>query len=275
MIWRASHHTLDLSHRALIMGILNVTPDSFSDGGALPDADAAVARAEQMIAEGADIIDVGGESTRPGAQPVSEQEEMARVLPVIERIRGAIISIDTSKAAVAEAALAAGASIINDVTALRGDPRMAQVALESQAGTVLMHMQGSPRDMQDAPRYDDVTAEVGEFFRQALARAVACGLDPERIALDPGIGFGKTAAHNLQLIRDLEKVRRSGRPIVLGVSRKSFMAKITGATDIDSRLAPTLALTALGRARGAGVLRVHDVAENVRALRITEAVLGA
>ncbi len=278
MHWQAGPHTLDLTHRALLMGILNVTPDSFSDGGAFIDPDRAAAHARQMIADGARIIDIGGESSRPGAAPVSEADEKARVLPVIERLRGetgALLSIDTSKAAVAAVAVAAGASIINDVTALRGDPGMARVARDTGAGLILMHMQGNPRDMQTAPHYDDVTTSVGDFFRHTLDRAIASGLDPERIALDPGIGFGKTAAHNLQLLRDLETLRRGGRPLVLGVSRKSFMAKITDAPDPASRLAPTLALTALLRARGANVLRVHDVAENARALRITEAVLHA
>jgi len=260
----------------MIMGVLNVTPDSFSDGGEFFGTDKAVEQGQRMAAEGAQIIDVGGESTRPGAESVSVDEELARVLPVIEKLResvSALISIDTSKAAVARAALEAGAAIINDVTGGRADPEMFMLAAERKAAIILMHMQGSPRTMQTAPRYDDVVREVADFFRQQYERALECGVNEMAIAFDPGIGFGKTVEHNLALLAHLERLRVDDRPLVVGVSRKSSLGKMIGSNAMEDRLAPTIALTALLRERGANVFRVHDVKENVAALRATEALL--
>jgi dihydropteroate synthase len=289
LLWKIGDKVVDLSKRGMIMGVLNVTPDSFSDGGEFLGADAAVARGIQMAEEGADIIDIGGESTRPGAEPVSAKEELTRVLPVIEELRakidppsvaaatsgaaGIFISIDTSKSEVASAALDAGASIINDVTAGRGDERMLPLAAKRNAAIVLMHMQGEPRTMQKNPHYKDVVAEVADFFRQQYARALECGIDPMAIAFDPGIGFGKTLEHNVTLLKNLERLHVHDRPLVVGVSRKSFLGKLIGASEMSDRLAPTIALTAILRARGADVLRVHDVKENVAASLAVEALL--
>ena len=277
MIWQTAHRTLNLGTQAIVMGILNVTPDSFSDGGTYRATARAVAHAREMIAQGAAIIDVGGESTRPGAAPVSAEEEMRRVVPVVDDLRAAdpeiLISVDTSKAVVAEAALARGASIINDVSALRHDPEMAAVISDAGAGVVLMHMQGNPRTMQENPSYQDVTAEVRAFFEERLEAARLAGIALERIAFDPGIGFGKTIEHNLTLLRTLDTLRVANRPLVLGVSRKGLLAKLSGAESMRDRLGPTVALTALLRERGAQVLRVHDVQPNVAALRVTESLL--
>jgi dihydropteroate synthase len=274
--WKIGEHVFNLSQRALIMGVLNVTPDSFSDGGKFFALENAVEHGLKMAAEGADIIDVGGESTRPGAEPVAAEEELRRVLPVIEKLRSKIdvpLSIDTSKATVARAAIEAGASIVNDVTAGRGDAEMLSVVGETKAAFIIMHMQGNPRTMQLEPRYVDVIAEVADFFRQQYARAIECGSDPMAIAFDPGIGFGKTLDHNLELLAQLEKIRLHDRPLVVGVSRKNFLGKLTGALEMEARLAATLALTSLLRERGADVFRVHDVRENAGALRVTEAIL--
>jgi dihydropteroate synthase len=275
-LWRIADRTVDLSARSLIMGVLNVTPDSFSDGGEFFGTDKAIGQGKKMAAEGAEIIDVGGESTRPGAEAVSADDEISRVIPVIEKLResvSALISIDTSKASVARAALNAGATIINDVTAGRADPEMLALAAERKAGVILMHMQGSPRTMQIAPHYDDVVREVAYFFRQQYERALECGVDAMAIAFDPGIGFGKTVEHNLALLANLERLRVGDRPLVVGVSRKSSLGKMIGSNAMEDRLAPTIACTSLLRERGANVLRVHDVKENVAALRITEAFL--
>ncbi|MDQ6861783.1 MAG: dihydropteroate synthase [Verrucomicrobiota bacterium] len=275
VIWKLADQTLDLSERGLIMGVLNVTPDSFSDGGKFFKAERAVEHGVRMLEEGAQIIDVGGESTRPGADAVKASDEINRVVPVIANLRAAgakLISIDTSKAHVARAALDAGAAIINDVTGGRADPAMMPLAAQRKAGLIIMHMQGTPRTMQDAPRYGDVVAEIREFFRQQYARAIESGVDPMAIAFDPGIGFGKTLAHNLELLRSLAKLRIEDRPLVVGASRKSFLAKVVGSGEVDDRIAPTIALTALLRERGANVLRVHDVKQNVAALRVTEAL---
>src|SRR5712691_3260320 len=276
MLWKIGGKIVDLSSRGMIMGVLNVTPDSFSDGGQFFDASSAVAHGVEMAAEGAQIVDVGGESTRPGADSVSLEEELRRVIPVIEKLRAKIdtfISIDTSKSEVADAALGAGASIINDVTGGRGDGKMFVLAAKRNAALILMHMQGNPRNMQIEPHYVDVVAEVADFFRQQYARALECGIDPMAIAFDPGIGFGKTLEHNLELLRNLERLRVHDRPIVVGVSRKSFLEKLSGASDMNDRLAPTIAFTSLLRARGANVFRVHDVKENVAALRAAEKLL--
>lgn len=277
MYWRTKNRKFDLTPGPLVIGIVNVTVDSFSDGGKCLDPRSAVEHARRLEEEGADIIDIGGESTRPGAEPISAEEEMARVLPVIWELAPAArcaISIDTYKAEVAEAALAAGAEIVNDVGGLR-DPAMARVVAEAGAGLVIMHMRGEPRTMQEAPAYEDVTREVREFFRQSFATAISCGMKPEQIAFDPGVGFGKTVEHNLALIKKIAELRVEDRPLVLGASRKAFLATVTGAREMSERLPPTVALTVLGRALGVNIFRVHDVLENVRALKIAEAVLRA
>jgi dihydropteroate synthase len=277
-LWKIAGRTVDLSANAMIMGVLNVTPDSFSDGGEFFTTEKAVEQGRRMAAEDAAIIDVGGESTRPGAEAISAEEEMARVLPVIEQLRetvSAFISIDTSKSSVARAALDAGATIVNDVTAGRADPEMMALVAERGAALILMHMQGTPRTMQSAPHYDDVVREVADFFRQQYQLALQCGIDSMAIAFDPGIGFGKTVGHNLSLLANLAQLRVEERPIVVGVSRKSSLGKMIGSQAMDDRLAPTIAFTAMLRERGANVLRVHDVKENVAALRVTEAVLEA
>ncbi|MBA2742893.1 MAG: dihydropteroate synthase [Chthoniobacterales bacterium] len=276
-LWKVAGKTLDLTDRALIMGVLNVTPDSFSDGGKFADTESALNHGLQMAGEGAQIIDVGGESTRPGAEAVSEAEELQRVVPVITRLcalSDAMISIDTSKAAVARTALDAGASIINDITGGRGDEEMLWLAAERGCGFIIMHMQGTPRTMQKAPHYDDVVTEVANFFRQQYARAVECGIEPMAIAFDPGIGFGKTLEHNLELLRNLPRLRIDNRPLVVGVSRKSFLGKMIGAPEMSHRTTPTIAFTTLLRERGANVIRVHDVKPNADALRTTEAFLA-
>jgi dihydropteroate synthase len=261
--------------RAAVMGVLNVTPDSFSDGGRFLDPDAAVAHGKRLAAEGADLVDVGGESTRPGAEPVSEQEELRRVLPVIERIAETItipISIDTTKSAVARAALAAGASFVNDVSALSSDPAMAAAVAEG-ADLCLMHMKGEPRTMQDDPRYDDVVSEVKAFLEERLAFAIAAGIPEERIWLDPGIGFGKTLEHNLELLRRLGEIVAIGRPVLIGASRKRFLGAITGRPEAD-RLAGSLAAAVIAYERGASMLRVHDVAPTRDALLVAGATVG-
>jgi dihydropteroate synthase len=270
--WRVGENVIDLTNRALLMGVLNVTPDSFSDGGEFFATEAAVKHGLAMAESGADIIDVGGESTRPGATPVPPNDEMERVLPVIEQLTQATrasLSIDTSKAVVARAAIEKGAVIINDIAGGRGDPGMFALAAEKQAALIIMHMQGTPETMQLAPTYDDVVSEVADFFRQRYKVAVRSGIDPMCIAFDPGIGFGKTVAHNLELLANLPRLRVENRPLVVGVSRKSFLGKIS------DRASATVALTSLLRERGAHVLRVHDVAPNANALRATEALLAA
>ena len=275
-IWKTGTRAFDVSRHGLIMGVLNVTPDSFSDGGEFLTADKATERGLQMAAEGAHIIDVGGESTRPGSEPVTVKEELRRVIPVIENLRPALnipISIDTSKAEVAEAAIHAGASVVNDITGGRGDDQMLPLVAETKSALIIMHMQVNPRTMQIAPRYTDVVAEISEFFRQQFARAIGLNIDPMTIAFDPGIGFGKTLEHNLELLAQLEQLRVHDRALVVGVSRKSFLGKLIGSSEISDRLIPGLALTSLLRARGADVFRVHDVKENVYALRTSEAIL--
>jgi dihydropteroate synthase len=258
----------------LVMGIVNVTPDSFSDGGTYLEADAAIAHGRDLLAAGADLVDVGGESTRPGAAAVGAAEEIARVTPVIEALAsdGATVSVDTSKAAVAEAALSAGAGIVNDVTAL-ADPGMAAICAARGPGLVLMHMKGTPRTMQDNPVYEDVVIEVREFLAERLRFAVDAGIDEETIWLDPGIGFGKTVEHNLELIARLGELADLGRPIVIGASRKNFIGAITG-REVGDRLGGSIATNVLGLANGAEVLRVHDVAETIQALRVAERIIG-
>jgi dihydropteroate synthase len=259
------------------MGIVNVTPDSFSDGGQHADTDSAVAHALLLAAEGAAILDVGGESTRPGSDPVAANDELARVVPVIERLAAAspaLISVDTTKAVVAGAALDAGAVLVNDVTALRGDPAMAALVAERGCPLCLMHMLGEPRTMQDDPRYDDVVDEVVAFLEERLAFAVAAGVREEQILLDPGIGFGKTVRHNLLLLAHLDRIAALGRPVVLGASRKRFIGALLSA-EPGERAVGTVATTVLGLARGAAIVRVHDVRPNVEALRVAQAILDA
>ena len=256
-----------------IMGIVNVTPDSFSDGGTFESAGAAAEHARRLIAEGAAIVDVGGESTRPGAAPVPVAEELRRVIPVIEAIAGAQVSVDTMKLEVAEAALAAGATLVNDVTAFRHDPGMAALVAEHGVDCCLMHMLGEPRTMQADPRYGDVVSEVKAFLEARMAFAVAEGVAEERIFLDPGIGFGKTIDHNLELLRRLDELVALGRPLVIGVSRKSFIGRITG-RDVAERAVGTAAANVLAYERGARVFRVHDVAVTRDALAMATATLA-
>jgi dihydropteroate synthase len=257
-----------------VMGIVNVTPDSFSDGGRFFEAEAAIEQGNRLAAEGAAILDIGGESTRPGAEPVGVDEELRRVVPVIEGLAGACarLSIDTSKAQVAAAALDAGASIVNDVTALRGDPAMAALVARRGCEVCLMHMLGEPRTMQRDPVYDDVVADVRAFLQERLRFAVAAGIAEERIWLDPGIGFGKTIDHNLELLRRLSELVALGRPVVVGTSRKSFLGRITG-RPTGERVAGTIATNVLALAAGASVFRVHDVAEAADALAVAAATL--
>jgi dihydropteroate synthase len=272
-IWRIGGKALDVGSAGLIMGVLNVTPDSFSDGGRFLDAPAAVEHGVEMARLGAAIIDIGGESSRPGADSISADEEMARVLPVIRKLRPAIsafISIDTRKAEVAKAALDEGADMVNDITA-GADPEMLPLVAKRKAAIVLMHMKGEPKTMQDCPQYADVVGEVANFFRQRYACALDSGVDPMAIAFDPGIGFGKTLEHNLALLRNLEQLRAENRPIVVGVSRKSFLRKMIEGPGPDAGVIGTVALTALLRSRGADVFRVHEVAGNMQALRLTNA----
>jgi len=262
----------------VVMGVINVTPDSFSDGGAWLDPGAAIAHGRELVTQGADILDIGGESTRPGADPVSTEEELRRVVPVLEGLAdaGARLSIDTSKAAVARAAVAAGATIINDVTALRGDTAMVAELGGAHGCDVcvvcLMHMLGEPRTMQADPRYDDVVSEVKAFLEERMAFAVSEGIDEERIWLDPGIGFGKTVDHNLELVRRLDEIAALGRPVVIGTSRKSFLGRITG-RDAGARVPGTIATNVIALARGATIFRVHDVAQARDALAVAAATL--
>ncbi len=261
----------------LVMGVVNVTPDSFSDGGRYLDSGAAIAHGRSLADQGAALVDVGGESTRPGASPVAGEEELARVLPVIEGLvqsdAGARISVDTAKALVAARALEAGASFINDVTALRGDPEMASVVAASGADCCLMHMLGEPRTMQVDPRYEDVVSEVKAFLEERLRFATDQGIAEQRIALDPGIGFGKTAEHNLELLRRLDELEALGRPIVVGTSRKTFIGRITG-RPVDDRLAGTIATNVVAFMRGARIFRVHDVAPVRDALTMAAATVS-
>ncbi len=256
--------------RPSVMGVVNVTPDSFSDGGVHLDPDVAAAAARRMVEDGAAIVDLGGESTRPGAEGVSAEEELRRVVPVLDRLGGALpLSIDTSKAEVARAALERGAILVNDVTALRGDPGLGEVVAGSGAYLCLMHMQGEPRTMQEEPRYGDVAAEVAAFLEERLAFAVAQGVPEERICLDPGIGFGKTVAHNLELVRRLDVLLALGRPVLVGFSRKSSLRKLTGSDDL---LGASVAAAVAAFERGATILRVHDVKPHVDALTVAAAV---
>ena len=266
---------LDLSSHANIMGIVNVTPDSFSDGGQFADTDTAVEYALKLAEEGADVVDIGGESTRPGAEAIATDEELKRVVPVIERVRAAsdmLISVDTCKAAVAEAALDAGADMVNDVTAMRSDEKMIPLVAERCCPAVLMHMLGTPRNMQRDPQYKDVVGDIEEFFSDRMKAAVRGGIDPSRIILDPGVGFGKTVEHNREILRRLGEFCALGRPVMVGASRKSVIGAVLE-LPVTERLEATLAITALSIAAGARIIRVHDVAANVRCARMTEAVI--
>jgi dihydropteroate synthase len=260
---------------ARIMGIVNVTPDSFSDGGEFLDPERAIAHGRRLAAEGADVLDIGGESTRPGAEGVTAEEELVRVGPVLEALapgEGAMVSIDTSKSAVAETALNLGAAMVNDVTALRADPDLAGVCARHDCEVVLMHMLGDPRTMQENPTYDDVVEEVKAFLGGRVEFAVSEGIDEKRIWIDPGIGFGKTVEHNLELHRRLGELAELGRPIAFGSSRKSFIGKLTGA-EVERRLGGTIASNVIAYANGARMLRVHDVAPMRQALAVAEAIL--
>lgn len=266
--------TLTFGPRTLLMGVVNVTPDSFSDGARFLEAEAAIRQALELEQVGADVLDIGGESTRPGAAPVSAEEELRRVLPVIESLARRVnvpLSIDTSKAQVARAALTAGASLINDVTALRSDPAMAAVAAETKAPVILMHMQGTPQTMQAQPHYDDVVTEVRSFLAEAIERATQQGIARGQLLIDPGLGFGKTLEHNLTLLAQLPMLSELGRPIVVGPSRKSFIGQLTG-QPVDRRVWGTAAAVALAAWLGAGMVRVHDVAVMRDVVRVVDAV---
>ena len=262
--------------RAAVMGVLNITPDSFSDGGVHLQPAAALAEAWHMLDMGAAIVDVGGESTRPGAEAVPVEEELERVIPVVRGLVGAPVSVDTAKAKVARQGLELGAEMVNDVTALRGDPAMAEVVAEFDAYVVLMHMQGEPRTMQDSPTYDDVVSDVCGFLEERVAFAIAAGIAEERIFVDPGFGFGKTLEHNVELLRRLEEITRLGFPVLVGLSRKSSLARLLGDPNgLVATLAASLAAAAAAYERGAWMVRAHDVREHVEALRVAAAVVGA
>jgi dihydropteroate synthase len=261
--------------RPSVMGVVNVTPDSFSDGGVNFDPDVAVATAKRLLAEGAAIVDVGGESTRPGAEPVSADEELRRVVPVLESLEGSPVSIDTAKSEVAARALELGAELVNDVTALRGDPELAGVVAEHDAYLCLMHMQGEPRTMQADPRYEDVVSEVVRFLEDRLAFAVSQGIREESICLDPGIGFGKTVEHNFELLRRLEELTALGRPVLVGISRKSSLGKIMGDPEATTgTIAASVGAAVLAYERGASIFRVHDVREHVEALTAARVIVS-
>jgi dihydropteroate synthase len=276
--WELSRgRSLELGGRTVIMGIVNVTPDSFADGGLRFERREAIEHGLRLAAEGAGIVDVGGQSTRPGSAEVSLAEELDRVLPVVAGLRAAssvAISVDTYRAEVARRALEAGADIVNDISAFRFDDGMLPLLVATGAPAVAMHIQGTPRDMQRDPRYADVVGEVAEHLREAVERAERAGVPRERLAVDPGIGFGKTVEHNLALLRSLSELRRLGCPVVVGASRKSFIGKVLGQDDPAERLEGTLAVTALAAAAGADIVRVHDAAANLRASRMAEAVVG-
>lgn len=272
IIWSCRGREIVCGPRTLIMGILNATPDSFSDGGKFQTLEVAVARGLQMVDEGADIIDIGGESTRPGAAPVQPLEEIARTVPVIGKLHektNVLISIDTRHAATARAAVTAGADIINDISAL-ADPEMVDVAAETGAGLVLMHMQGLPENMQNNPHYSDVVSNVWNFLEERMAFAIERGVAPEQICLDPGLGFGKTVEHNLALLNAIPMFGKTGRPVLIGASRKSFIGRITGREKPAERLAGSLAVAAFSILRGAQVLRVHDVKDSCDAARLVD-----
>jgi dihydropteroate synthase len=274
-VWRCRGRELPLGEKTLVMGIVNVTPDSFSDGGMFADADAAVKHGVRLLEEGADVLDVGGESTRPGSDPVDADEERRRVLPVLEGLRReapeAVLSVDTRKAAVAADALDAGADVVNDIGA-GADPAMFDVVVRTGAGIVLMHMKGEPKTMQVDPTYEDVVGEVHSFLAERIAAAVSAGVGPDGLCVDPGIGFGKTLAHNLELLRAIDTFRDLGAPVLAGVSRKRFVGELSGALDPADRLEGTFGAVAWCASRGVDLVRVHDVAPVVRLLRVVDAI---
>ena len=275
-VWRCRDHEFPLGERTLVMGIVNVTPDSFSDGGLHAGADDAVAHGLRLAAEGADILDIGGESTRPGSDPVAVDQELERVVPVVAGLReaapaGVALSVDTRRPTVARAAIDAGASIVNDVTAA-ADPAMLEVARDTGAGLVLMHMLGEPKTMQDDPTYDDVVAEVLDFLAHRLGAAVAAGLERDRLCVDPGIGFGKNLAHNLALLRDIEAFEQLRVPVLVGASRKRFIGQLTGVDDPAERVEGTAGAVAWCAAHGVDVVRVHDVLQMARVIRVVDAI---
>jgi len=277
MVFQARQHALDLGKKVHVMGILNVTPDSFSDGGLYLQPTEAAERALEMVGEGADVIDVGGQSSRPGSSEIPEAEELKRTIPVIERVheewRGPI-SVDTCRAKVAEEALKAGASIVNDITAFTAEPAIAQVTARFEAACVLMHMQGTPATMQEDPRYDDLMGQIAQFLSSAIRTAEAAGIGPDQIAVDPGIGFGKTTGHNLAILRHLPELRVLGKPILVGPSRKGFIGRVLD-LPVEDRLEGTLAAAAYAVAQGARILRVHDVRPVVRAVKLVEACMSS
>jgi dihydropteroate synthase len=271
---KCGDHFLEFGKRTLVMGVINVTPDSFSDGGKFYDSNVAITHAKHLVSEGADIIDVGGESTRPGSESVSLDEEMRRVIPVIEGISkdvNAPVSIDTCKSTVAKAALDAGACIINDISAMRSDPKIASVASEYSSPLILMHMQGTPKDMQKNPQYDDIMEDIKKFLKARVDFAISKGVPRENIIIDPGIGFGKTLEHNYDIIRRLEELEQLNLPILIGTSRKSFIGNTLG-LDVDDRLEGTLATITMSIVNGADIVRVHDVKEAVRTAKMTDAI---
>lgn len=276
MLWQCRGRAFDLADRTLVMGIVNITPDSFSDGGRFYAPEAAVAHARRLLAEGADLLDLGAESTRPGAPPVPADEQWRRLSPVLEtlaRETEACLSVDTASASVAERALAAGAQVVNDVTAMR-DPAMAEVVAGTGAGLVLMHMRGTPADMQRDPSYQDAASEVAAHLASRLDHARAAGIDRDRVALDPGVGFGKTARHSMELLARLESLTVLGRPVLVGMSRKSFIGQLLD-RPVDQRLEGSLAATAVAVFLGARIVRTHDVAATARAVRVAEALRAA
>jgi dihydropteroate synthase len=275
--WRCGDVTIECGERTLVMGILNVTPDSFSDGGRFFGERAAIDRGVEMVEEGADIVDVGGESTRPGSDPVPLEEELRRTVPIVERLAASVpvpISIDTRKPEVAAAALDAGATIVNDISGAR-DPGMFEVVKRAGAGMVLMHMKGEPKSMQEAPHYDDVVAEVKEYLRERIEAAEFAGVDPERLAIDPGIGFGKELEHNLEILRHVDALFELGRPVLVGPSRKRFIGTLLGDLPPEERVEGTAGAVAWLVARGVHLVRVHDVREMVRVVRIVDAIARA
>ncbi len=274
VVWRIRGTTLTNTDHTLVMGVVNTTPDSFSDGGRWSDPESAITHGRALLAAGADVVDVGGESTRPGADPVAVSDELRRVVPVVRALAdaGAVVSIDTSKAEVAAAAVEAGARIVNDVTAL-ADPDMAAVVAGSGAGVVLMHMLGTPRTMQRDPRYGDVVAEVREFLEARATLAAGAGIDPEAICIDPGIGFGKSLEHNLSLLAGTAQLAATGYPVLVGASRKSFLAGILGDLSMAERDVPSAAAHVLAIAGGAAMIRVHEVVTGLRTARVADAIV--
>jgi len=274
---RLGKHTLPIGKRTCIMGILNVTPDSFSDGGLYCDPAKAVERAVQMVSEGADILDIGGESSRPGAKSITLEEEIKRVIPVVKAVKERLdvpLSVDTYKSEVAKRALEAGASIINDITALSGDASMAKTVAEFDAAVVLMHMKGDPGTMQDNPSYGDVIEEVSAYLLDSIARAEQAGIDPEKIIIDPGIGFGKTLEHNLSILHDLVRFRLLGKPVLVGSSRKSFIGSLTG-KDAEDRVFGTAATLTAAIMNGADIVRIHDISQMKDVVNVSDAIREA